>query len=118
VVHETLPFFAALIPALLWILLLCPLLLRSFGLSIPLNWRKRRGMTMNEGQSVLWGVLGWGVGMMICHSIDVYVRWLMYRSPPDRPTIWGFVGTVLYCTLAGTIFGLFTTFPKKKQTVE
>jgi hypothetical protein len=116
--HWILPFFVALILASLWMLFLCPLVLRLFGLAIPLNLRKRRGMTMDEGQSVLWGVLGWGVSMIIFHMTHIYVIWLMYRIPSDKPTVWGFIETLFQWTLGGVLFGLFTTHPQKKQTVE
>jgi hypothetical protein len=113
--HLILPSFIALVPSMLWVSLLGPLLLRSPGVPVPLNWQERKHMQMRLDQSVLLGVIGWGVGVMIFHMTSVCIRWSLYRTPADQPTIWRFAEVVLQWTLAGIVFGLFTAYPKRKQ---
>jgi hypothetical protein len=73
---------------------------------------------MSLPQSILYGVIGWGFGMMIWEITNTYVEWMIYRSPPDQPTLWRFAQATLKWTIAGAVFGLFTTYPKRKQDEE
>jgi hypothetical protein len=65
--REILPFFVALLPSTLWGLLLGPLLLQSIGVPVPLKWRERKHMQLSLDQSMLYGVIGWGVAVIIFH---------------------------------------------------
>jgi hypothetical protein len=115
-----LSFFVALLPAMLWALLLAPLLLRALGVPVPLKWRDRKHLQLSLPQSILSGVIGWGFAMIIAQMTNTYVEWMLYRSPLDQPTLWRFSKAILIWTIGGVVFGLltFTTYPKEKQNEE
>jgi hypothetical protein len=116
-IRSTIPFFIALVPAMLWILFLFPLVLRLFGVPFQLGFRRRKQMEMDQGQTVLWGAIGWGGYMIICNVVEAYVQWKMYGTPSDMFTMRGLGQEALMWITGGTVFGFVSVMANKNQTI-
>jgi hypothetical protein len=114
--RENLPYAYALIPMLLWIWLGAPLLLRPFGVSIPLNPLRKRKLRWNLLQSMLWGALAWGLGMSFFGLTATYCSWKLSGIPSDQPTLAGFGALIIKWTVLGLFVGLFTGLLNGKQS--
>lgn len=109
--HEVLPFLIALTLGVCWMILGIPLCFRMFGISLPLNPRKRSSVKLSFEQTVfVSGVLYWGVSMFIFHNADIYVRWWLYGSPMVPPPLSGFAESLLEAVIGGLIFGLMSAW--------
>ena len=107
--HEVLPFLIALTLGVCWMIIGVPLCFRMFGVSLPLNPRKRPSVKLSFEQRVFVdGVLYWGVSMFIFHNADIYIRWWLYGSPMVARPLSGFAESLLEAVLGGFIFGLMS----------
>jgi hypothetical protein len=116
--REILPFVAALVAIALWSFLMIPLLLRLLGVPISMNPRKRGKLKWDLRQSMLFGVLVWGVGMIIANVTNKYISWKLTGTPSDQLTLLGFGRLVLTWTLGGVLFGLFMCLNNKQSGVQ
>ena len=113
--HQILPFIAGLIPALIWTILLAPLLFSPFRLSIALNWRNRKNVRPDSWQRMLFLFLSFAGGVTILHFTDIYVRWKLYGNPADQQMLGGVGQTLLENMGAGLFFGLAMTLLSGKK---
>jgi hypothetical protein len=113
--RQILPYLAALIAITVWSFLLTPLILRLSGVPVSINPRKRGKLRWDLRQSMLFGVVGWGVGMTFFGLTEKYVTWKLSGIPSDQPTLAGFGGLAIKWTLGGFLFGLLMYLANGKR---
>ena len=117
-IRDFLPELTAFAALVLWFWLLVPLILRPFGVSIQItiNLWKRKQQKLGLRASMLFGVLGFGVGMIIFGVTLTYVRWKLHGNLSDQPTFASFAGLVLKWAIFGVVFGLFMHLVNGKRS--
>jgi hypothetical protein len=113
--HQIVPFIAGLIAALIWTILLAPLLFSPFRLSIALNWRNRKNVRPNSWQRMLLLFLSFAGGVTILHFTDIYVRGKLYGNPVDQQMLEGVGQTLLENMGAGLFYALAMTLMSGKK---
>jgi len=108
-------FLLEILLPMLWVLFGAPLMFRLFGVSIPLNPRKRMAIKPNMNQSLLQailldGVLSFGVAMFIFTLSDHYVQLRLHHSPSDQLVFQTLVIDLCKCLTGGVLFGLLRGF--------
>jgi len=106
------------IPLALWAFLLFPLLLRLFGMNMPLSLRKRWRMRTSFGQRFFSGALGYSVGMIIFAISSDSIGWRMYQTPMKVLTASGFLHVVFTWTFGGIVFGLLMASVGSEKATE
>lgn len=105
----------------LWLLFGVPLLSRLFGVSMPLNPRKRRAVMLDPNQSLLqavmlYGVLSWGVAMFLFTTSNRYFQWRLLHNPSDQLSVQAIVLGACTWIGGGALFGLLLGFDAGRQT--
>ena len=113
--HEIVPFLLALPLPVLWIVFGIPLLFRLFGVSVPINLRKRGTEKRTPEQSIFVdGMLYWSISMLAFNIAYVYSRWWLYGNLADHPTTAGLVDEVFIALFGGVLFGFFSSFHSQR----
>ena len=115
--HDSMPELAALATVILWAWVLTPLILRPFGVSIPITMNpwKKKWQKWGLRQNLLFGALGFGISMTIFGTTEKYVRWKLNGSLSDQPTIVGFAKIAIEWICTGIVFGLIMSFWDSRQ---
>jgi hypothetical protein len=115
-IHDFLPELAAFTAVALWSLLSAPLLIRLLGVPISINPIKRGKLKWDLRQSLLIGVVVFGVGMILFGVTYKYFTWKLTGNPSDQLTLLGFRGLVLKWSLGGVFFGLLMRLTNGNQS--
>ena len=103
--RQVLPTILGTIPALAWVVFLYPFACRIWGISMPMNLRKRREVRLNPDQLMDVGLTGLGVGFFIYLLAEHWFRWLLYRNPADQPSIYTVAEAIGLGVVAGVLNG-------------
>ena len=100
---------------LLWIMIVS-LILRPFGLPMPLSpfdYRERKSVLQSFTFSqyvAIYGVLYFGCGMVIMTTLSHYLDWKYFHGPSSRLTQGELLRNAFDWIVGGVIFGLLSFF--------
>jgi len=114
--REILPYGVAFVLAMAWATVVPWLLaVRRFGSEVPFNPFKRQKANLNIGGNMFEGVVPFGVSLAIFGLAHRYLRWRLFGTPGDQPTIEMIADEVLSGLLGGVLFGLLNSATFRKM---
>lgn len=109
-------FLGAIACGWLWVGLIAPAILRSFGVPIAFGmWRlDRRNQNLSKAQYVwAFGVFSWGLGMFLFSTVWKYLEWRLLGDRFSYSISAQLIAGLLIWLLAGLLMGVLGA-PRRK----